>query len=61
MPNQPKTPASSFRFSRTELNLMDELGKKLAVPGIGPLTRTGVLRVALHRLSEQTLKINKRK
>jgi hypothetical protein len=52
MPNKPKTPARSFRFTEPELDLMDRLGKRLAPPGLKPYTRTDVLRLALGRLAE---------
>lgn len=52
MPNQAKTAASSFRFSPDDLSLMDDLGRQLTLPGVKPLSRTDVLRTALHRLAE---------
>lgn len=60
MPNQPKTVASSFRFSEDDLALMDDIGKRLALPGLKKVSRTDVLRTALHRLADSVQTLEKR-
>jgi hypothetical protein len=55
MPNQPKTKANTFRFTPEELASIDSLRERLAPPGLHPLSRTDVLRIALRRLADTEL------
>jgi hypothetical protein len=56
MPNQPKTAASSFRFTPAELATMDRLAEHLRrAADLHRFTRSDVLRLALHRLADSEL------
>jgi hypothetical protein len=55
VPDQPKTPARSFRFSDEELALMDRLADHFTTHPERPYKRTDVLKIALNRLAEQEL------